>query len=456
MGVARLGARETLRGEAAGPEGWPLRWGLGRRFLGGATWLLVGAGIGRAINLAGTIWVTRELTGPAFGRLTYLQTVVAFIVAIAVLGLNVAVTKAAALARAEDPARVGQLIGLTTRVVLVGSAVLAIAMTAARTPLARLLESPELADQVVLASLAIIAGAATAAITGALVGLEAFRTIAFVSTTRGVLAAALTVVGAVASGLEGAIAGWAAAECLAAVIGFVALARACRGAGVVLSTERPRRSWASLHPVAIPALASTIAVGFALVFGQRYLADRPTGFQEVAEFNLAYRWSLAVLFVPSTIAPVLLPILTNLRATGASGTFLRLLRSNLWLTAALTALPATALILLREPILGLSGGAYETGAVTFSILMVATIPTALNGTLSQTALSLDAVRAWLLSDLALAATVIISAWVLIPRAGSVGLAAAYGLGYALSCLLLIVPVARRAGEFKVDQPEVDG
>ena len=404
----------------------------------------------------GTIWVTRLLTGGAFGQLAFLQAVVAFLVGIAVLGLNTAITKTAAAARAKDLSETGRLIGHATRTVLISSAVLTIALLALRTPLARILDSPDLSNQIALASLTVVAGATTIITTGALIGLEAFRAVATVAAGRGVLTAVLTVVGAASKGLDGAIIGWAAAECLAAGGGLYALARACRLSGVKISVGEPEQSWRALRPIAIPALVSTVAVGFSLVFGQHLLAGQPFGFQEVAEFNLAYRWSLAVLFIPSSIAPVLLPLLSNLRAAGASHSFRRLFRTNLWLTVLLTAIPAAALISMRDVVLGLSGSEYVTGSATFVVLMIATIPIALNGVLSQTVLSLDAIRAWLLSDLALAVAVIGVAWVLIPTVESTGLALAYAFGYMISCVVLIIPTVSRTRAFEIDAIEETG
>lgn len=192
--------------------------------------------------------------------------------------------------------------------------------------------------------------------------------------------------------------------------------------------------------VGLPAFAANIAVTLALVLGQSLLADQPLGYQQVAQFNVAYRWSLVVLFLPASMAPILLPLLSNLRAEGALRSFLHLLRTNLWLNVILTALPAGVLIVLRDQVLGLSGSSYVAESTTFVVLMVATVPTALNSVMSQAALSLDAIRAWLLSDLALAVVLVGVAWVLIPRHQSVGLAVGYAVAYLVTCCVLAIPL----------------
>jgi O-antigen/teichoic acid export membrane protein len=73
----------------------------------------------------------------------------------------------------------------------------------------------------------------------------------------------------------------------------------------------------------------------------------------------------------------------------------------------------------------------------------ATIPVVWNTILSQTALALEAIWAWFVSDLVLALVLITAALLLIPRYNAGGLALAYGLGYLATCLALVQPVRTR-------------
>ena len=298
-------------------------------------------------------------------------------------------------------------------------------------------------DLLALGCLAITAGAVSSATTGALAGLETFRSAALVMTTRSVATAILMVVGASVGGAAGGLAGWSAGECLAAGVSVLALKRRCRIEGVPITTSAGPTTWRTLRRIGYPSLAATVSVSFALAMGQRLLAQGSLGLQHVAEFNVSYRWSMVILFVPTSLAPVLLPMFANLRASQAMVAFVRLLRANLWLTAALTVLPATVFILFRDTILGLSGSAYTANTVTFVVLMIATVPTAINSVLSQAAVGLDRIRLWLVSDIALALTIVSIAWVLIPDRASTGLAWAYVVGYAATCLVIAIPLQRR-------------
>ena len=447
--------RETSEGDEVDPpeptqqERRPLR----RRFVGGAKWLLIGSAVGRALSLAGTILAARLLLPREFGQLTYIQAAVTFVAGFALLGLNVAVTKSVAAARTESPSEAVQLIRLSLSIAVVSGGLFALGMFLFRLEVARFLGSPELADQLAQGSLAVAAGSTIAVAIGALNGLESFRAVAIVSSLRSILSSALMVSGAMLLGLAGAITGWAVGECIAATVAVFSVVRRSRTLGARSSSRGSTATWRSLRAIGFPAFAANVAVTLALVLGQRLLAQQPSGFQHVAQFNIAYRWSLAVLFIPASIAPILLPMLANLRAEGAVTAFVRVLRTNLWLNVGLTALPAAVLIVFRDEVLGLSGSSYVAESATFVVLMIATVPIALNSVMSQAALSLDAIRAWLLSDLALAVTVVGVARILVPDHQSLGLALGYALAYVVTCVVLVVPLQRRVRGFTRIRPE---
>jgi O-antigen/teichoic acid export membrane protein len=420
---------------------------LGRRFVSGAKWLLVGSAAGRALSLAGTIVAARILVPREFGQLTYIQAAITFVAGFAVLGLSVAATKSVAAARARSLSEAGELVRLSLRIVAVSGGAFSLGVFLLRTEVAALLGSAQLADQLARGSLAVVAGATSGVAIGALNGLEAFRSVAIVSSLRSVLSSALMVSGAIWNGLTGAITGWAVGECVAAIIAAVSVVRRCRDMGAWGST-RSAAAWTSLRAIGFSAFAANVAITLALVLGQRILSGQPSGYEHVAQFNIAYRWCLAVLFIPASIAPILLPILANLRAEGDVTAFARLLRTNLWMNVALTALPAAVLIIFRKEILGLSGSAYVGQSATFVVLMIATVPIALNSVMSQAALSLDAIRAWLFSDLALAVTVVGVAWMLVPTYQSLGLAIGYAVAYLVTCGVLAIPL--RGGVLGLD------
>ena len=420
--------------------------GLRRRVVGAASWTFAGAVFGRAISLAGTIAATRLLSPKAFGQFSAIQLMVTTFAGLAALGLGVAVTKRIAEFRATDPERVGDFARVATRVVLLSGTAATAVVIAGRDWLASSwLHSPELATGLALASAMALTSSLFAVQVGILTGFEAFKPAAVANTIRSTLTALLLVLGIRAAGLNGALLGFVSGEAIATVWAVVAVSRH----GSSGSTSFLKRghsapgTWGALWKVGMPALVAGVAILLALLVGQRILAGQPDGFIHVAQFSIAYRWSLVVLFIPASLSPVMLPFLSNLAGAKAHDPFKRLLRANFITLTLATAIPALALIIARQPVLGLSGSGYRSDTVTFVVMIGATIPVVWNTILSQTALALEAIWAWFVSDLVLALVLISAALLLIPRYDAGGLALAYGLGYVATCLALVQPVRTR-------------
>jgi O-antigen/teichoic acid export membrane protein len=420
--------------------------GLRDRIVNGVSWTFTGAVIGRTVSLVGIIVATRLLPASAFGQLSAVQLLVTTCAGVVGLGLGVAVTKRIAESRAREPELVWDYASAATRLVSVSGVVGTVAVFLGRGSLATgWLHDPALSYSIALASAMVLTSALFAVQIGILTGFEAFKESAFATSARSILTAVLLVVGISLAGLNGGLLGYLVGEVAATTWAMVVVSRL--GGADARRVFRLGRgaagTWRSLRKIGIPAVAATVAILLSLLLGQRMLTELPNGFVAVAQFSIAYRWSLVVLFVPAAVAPVMLPLLANLVGAGRHGAFGRLLRGNLLILSMITAVPALIMILARGPILGLSGAAYRSDPLPFVLLLVATIPVAWNTILSQAALALEAISAWLVSDLVLAATLVASASVLIPRYRSAGLAVAYLLAYAATCVVLMLPVRSR-------------
>jgi O-antigen/teichoic acid export membrane protein len=367
---------------------------------------------------------------------------------IAGLGLGVAVTKRVAEFRSKDLTMAGEFASASIKIVVVGGTVAASIVVVGRDWLANAwLHSPDLATPLALAAGMVLTSALLGVGTGIFTGLEAFKQSAFANSLRAVLVAVLLVVGILIAGVNGALIGGVLAEGLTLMWVLPAVSRCAAVQGISVFGRRGNvgKPWHSLRRVALPALAASVSVLFSLLVGQRILAGQAGGFAAVGQFNVAYRWSMVVLFVPAAVSPVMLPVLSNLAGGSAHAAFRRLLRGNLVVLTLVTAIPALVMIAARQWVLGLSGSAYTSEPLIYVVLMISTIPIMWNTILSQAALALEAIRAWFVSDLVLSMVLIATAIVLVPETGALGLAVAYLVGYMATCAVLVLPVRARLG-----------
>ena len=305
--------------------------GLRRRLASGAAWSLSGAVISRAISLVATLLTAAMLVPRRFGQLSLLQLVIALLTGVTVLGLRIAATKRIADARSVDPVGAGRYIGFVT--LLTSSAGTGVAI-------ACLLGGHWIARHVLLDSglfVAVEGAAGVIAFTtvssvqlGVLTGLEAFREVAILQGLESLITGFLTVVGILAGGLQGAMIGWMVGEALTAAASVAATRYVSRRADVPVSYRVHKSEWLILWRLGLPALVGSLFVLAATLGSQRLLAAGAHGLSAVAAFNVAYRWQLVALFVPSAMTPIFLPILSQLNAVGRIQEFRRVLRINLF------------------------------------------------------------------------------------------------------------------------------
>jgi O-antigen/teichoic acid export membrane protein len=406
-------------------------------------WLLFGSALARAATLGASVVVARIVAPAEFGQLTLMQTSVLLLGGLAGLGLSLAITRQVAEARTSDPNLAGRYLGSALALTVLGAAVVTGILLAGQTLFAGLL----LGDRDLTALITAGAGAVAftalnAAIQAALLGLESFRRVSASQWLQGVGTALGLIVGAAVNGVTGSLVGLTLGQAVSAAVSFALLRRATMAAGVPLSYRLERDKLRRLWRIGLPTFAAFLAVASSLLAGQVILSHQADGYEEVGLFAISYRWHLAILFVPAAMVPALVPVITRLNAR-ARHELPSLFRDSLQATLLLLAMPALVIAVASPLLLGLSGEFYGDHPLPLILLAVAAVPAGLNNVLSSTSVGLGAMRAWLVSDVVLAAVLVGTAAVLVGGLGATGLALAYLAGYTATDLALAGPLAKR-------------
>jgi O-antigen/teichoic acid export membrane protein len=285
--------------------------------------------------------------------------------------------------------------------------------------------------------------ALTLAIQAALMGLESFKGVALSQLVQGTAAGAGLVLGASEHGALGALIGFSVGQALAAAAAFLLLHHALAARSLAVSYRLERAVLRPLWRLGVPTFIAFVTVSSAILAGQVLLSHQHRGYEQVAIFTAAYRWHLAILFVPAAVAPLLVPVMTRLAAAARGPRLRSLFQRSVAGTLLLAAVPALVVALAAPLVLGLSGDFYAHHSLPLVLLAAAAIPAALNNVLSGTSVSLGAVRAWLVSDVVLALVLVGAGALLIASMQASGLALAYLGAYVATDAVLAVPLVRR-------------
>ena len=391
-------------------------------------------------------WViTARIVVPGdYGRLNLIWILITFVTGLVGLGLTVAVTRQVAEASVNAPETAGRYIGATLSLTLVSAIIVGTVLVLLRRPAAdALLGSSARGSLIVASAAAILFSALNSAIQAALLGLQDSRSIAGAQSMQGSGGALGLIIGAAGSGTTGATFGLAIGQALAACLSFSLLQKSVRNHRVRVSYRMHRKDLERLGQIAAPTLVGSAVLAAAVLGAQVALSRQMNGFDQVAVFNLSYRWYQAILFVPAAVVPLLLPVMTR-HYSGATRHEVRsVFASSFRGMVVITAVPTVLAVAAAPLLLGFSGGFYSDHPVPLLILAAAAIPTAINNVISTAAVGLGLIREWLISDVVLSGVLLGSAIALVAGLHATGLALAYLMGFIATDLVLAAPLVAR-------------
>ena len=219
--------------------------------------------------------------------------------------------------------------------------------------------------------------------TGALAGFEAFKTIARVNVFAGVVSFPLIVLGVWRGGLQGAVWGSVAALAINWALNNRALRRECANANISYQFASCHRELNILHRFSLPAFLASIVVGPAIWVCNALLVHQPQGYAELGIYTAADKWRLLILFVPTSVFAMVLPVLSNLYGEGDSVGFRKVFRANLQWNASLALLAALLIAAFAAPIMAIYGNSFRGGRLVLIVLAFSALPEALNAILGQ-------------------------------------------------------------------------
>jgi len=343
---------------------------LGYRLARGVFWSMAGAVISRGLMLAATVLVARMLGKTVYGELGMIQSTVGMFGVFAGFGLGLTATKHVAQFRQSDPGRAGRIIGLSGLFAMLTGSLMALGLLIFAPWLAEnAINAPYLAGILRIGALLLFINALNGAQTGALAGFEAFKTIAYVNLFTGLISFPILVSGAYFGGLTGAV--WA----LAINLGFnwllnhLALRKETRQHNVPFTFRECSRELSVLWSFSLPAALSGVVVGPVNWACAALLVNQPNGYNEMGVFSAANQWYVMLLFLPSLMGQVVLPVLSERLGQTDTGQSKKTLVLAIKMNALLV-LPLVLLASIASPfIMNLYGEGFRSGWPTLVVVL---------------------------------------------------------------------------------------
>jgi len=406
------------------------------RFLRGAVWSVIGSVVNQGAAFVAGLLAARMLGNQGYGELTMVQSSVTTWATVAALGMNLTATRFMA-EYAGNPRRAGRILGLAYAVAsLCGLACALLLLFGSDWVSTQVLGEAALGPSLRVGGLLMLVTVLDAVQAGGLAGLQAFRALAWTRLAYGVAIIPLTALGVWWAGVQGAVAALAIAGVVRAVGSGVALLRACGDHGIRADWRGGFGEADVIWRVSLPSALGGILVGVSTWLSQVVFAQQPGGYPDLGVFNAALQWRIAILFLPTALGNVLLPMVAE-QGTGGSRRFQVFNQLMAWALVSVTALPLMA---FPELVQWLYGARFSTEgfAQTMALTMLTAVVLGYSDGLGRVLTSRDMLWWGVASNLTWG-VVLVVATRLLRHLGPQGLAWAY-VGAYLVVMVLFLPL----------------
>jgi O-antigen/teichoic acid export membrane protein len=416
---------------------------IGSRLARGVFWSVAGAVFSRGVALVAAVVTARLLGKQIFGEFGMIQSTMLMFGCLATVGLTA--TKYVAEYRAQDPARAGRVIGLSSLIAWSMGTVTALGVAAIAPWLAtHTLAAPHLTPQLRLGAVCLLFTVISETQLGALSGFEAFKERSTIQFTVALISLPLTVVGVYWWGLTGAVGSQAVSLLVLVLLNSREINRQARKWIMDINWRGAWQEMGVFWSFSIPTLLGGILNVPVVWLGNTIIVNTPNGYSEMGIFSAADRWRTAIMFLPTLLGGVALPMLTNIRRES-----FQKYQSVLWLNVKIStaaAFSVAAPVALLSPwMMAAYGKEFGAGQWSLVILCISCVSASADWIIGQSLFSRGRVWFKFSMNVLWGATFLAIVWALRQK-GALALAAAYLSAdtMRLACVLTLMNYPRTA------------
>ncbi len=339
-------------------------------------------------NLLTGIFLVHLLGKNIYGQYGMLRSTLNMFIIFSSFSLGMTATKYIAEFREQDKEKVGKIIGLSVCCISFLAIVLFVACYLSADYLAEYsLNSVALAPKLRIGAWMILFAVLNSIFTGIFSGFESFSVIAKINIVGAIILLAGSFIGAKYWKIDGALIALSAYLAGMLILSVIFLHRELKRNNVSICFRKCFDEFSVLWRFSLPVVLGSILVTPVLWLGNSILIKSPAGYAAMAGLDVINQWKTALIFIPSIIGRITLPILSNLKASDRTADYFKAVKFNLLINSGITFLGAIVLSVFSKFILSLYGHGFAEYIVSFCIVMFTTVLNAANGIVGQIILS---------------------------------------------------------------------
>jgi len=416
--------------------------GLRARFSQGIVSNLVATSFLQGSVLVGNIIVARLLGSEEFGIYNMVLSTLMTVAGLAQFATGVTATRYVAQYRVNDKAKTARILVFLFKLSCASGIAGTVLVFLSSDWLAlKVLDRPGVSNYLVVSAAYVLFSVISGYFTGALAGLEAYRSLAVVSPIQGLIHVALCGGGAWLWGGQGAV----SALMLSAAFRWLLLSwilyKEADKLKIPWRSAKARNEQRLFGRFSVPATLAGLSSLPALWFSNIFLVQQVDGYREIGLYGAAFSLRSLIIIFPIIVNNVTTSFLNHQLGIGNDKQYRKLFKMNIFISASIALTGIMFVVLLGRWILGIFGADFQAGYAILVILALSTIPETLQIAIYQVIQSRG--RMWLsLYGIAIPRdlSMVAMAYYLTRDHGASGLAVAYtgAWSIALLCTALIV------------------
>ena len=404
------------------------------RIAHGAFWSFTGTATAKFLTLLSGIICAHILTRHNYGEFSMIRSTINMFVVLGAGGIGVTVTKHISEHKKNNKSTIPYIYANIKRFGLfTGAFCTLVVLIFSEFISSSILSDSSLSIPLKWGSLLLFFSIVNGVQNGTLLGFEDFRSIAVNTLTGSVFETIFMLVGAWLYGVSGAILGFGLGFVVIFLMNKLSIKKQFTRNGLsFVSSSNIQNKYKLITSFTLPATLSALLIAPTFWLLRSLLANK-NGFEELAVFEAADQWKVVMLFIPTTISQIALPILSSL--SGEKRVFINTLWINVGIVAAVSIALMSIVLLIGNDIMRLYGSSFANPQ-PIRILSISCIFSAVANVLELSVYSIGKMwQCFYLNVLWAASAIGLTIIFLDHGLGASGVAYAICISYIFSCIL---------------------
>lgn len=336
-----------------------------KKLINGMAWNVIGIVLSKAFIMIASIITARILGADKNGEFSIINNTIIMFSTFAGLGLGTTATRFVAEYKIKNKEKCGRIIGVTYLFGFVSGCLMAIVLLISAPWLAtEQLNASHLESGLRLASVLLVANTINTIQISVLSGFEDFKSIGKLSIIQGVISFPILILSTQLYEVNGLILGNIIISLIMVILYAIKNNNIKKNFEVFIDIRVTSKELHILWKFSLPSMLSNVMVGPIIWIGNTFITSTANGYFELGIFNAANQWRNLLIFIPTAIGNVILPVIIANRREK------HLERINILLGWVIVITIAIPLLTFPELITFLYGNEYMGKSFNISILMV--------------------------------------------------------------------------------------